>query len=85
MTLKNVIAAETFSIERSTGKVRFDGCDAAEILVKTGTGDVKGTLLSEKIFIARSNTGRVDVPQTVTGGRCEIITSTGDIEIHITP
>ena len=33
--LKNVIAVEGFSIERSTGDVGFDACDAAAISVKT--------------------------------------------------
>lgn len=81
ISLENVVAAEKFSIERSTGDVKFDGSDAAEVFVKTGTGDVTGTLLSEKVFIVETDTGRVDVPKTVAGGRCEITTDTGDIRI----
>lgn len=83
ISLKNVIAREKFSLERSTGDVKFDGCDAAEISVKTDTGDVTGTLLSEKVFLAETDTGRVEVPKTATGGRCEITTDTGDIRIKI--
>ena len=83
ISLKNVIAAEKFSIERSTGDVKFDGCDAAEISVETDTGDVRGGLLTDKIFIVQTDTGDVDVPKTVTGGKCEITTSTGDINISI--
>lgn len=83
--LENVIAQERFSIERSTGDVKFKGCDAAEILVETSTGDVSGTLLSEKIFIAEASTGKIDVPKTANGGRCQITTSTGDIKISIKP
>jgi len=83
ISLNNVIAAEKFSIERSTGDVKFDGCDAAEISVKTDTGDVTGFLLSNKVFIVQTDTGNVDVPQTATGGKCEITTSTGDINISI--
>ena len=49
----------------------------------TDTGDVKGSLLSEKIFIPTTDTGDVDVPKTVTGGRCEITTDTGDIKITV--
>lgn len=79
--LSNVIATERFSIERSTGDVRFDGCDAADLFVKTDTGDVSGSLLTDKVFIAKTDTGDVDVPKTATGGRCEITTDTGDIEI----
>ncbi len=83
MSLKNVIAAEKFSIERSTGDVKFDGCDAAEIFVETGTGDVRGSLLTDKVFITQTDTGSVDVPKTATGGRCEVTTDTGDISIKI--
>lgn len=81
--LKNVIALEQFSIQRSTGKVSFDACDASEIFVETDTGDVTGTLLSEKTFFAESRMGNVDVPQNTTGGRCEIQSGTGDIELEI--
>lgn len=83
ITLKNVIASGCFSIERDTGNVKFDGCDAEEIFVETDTGDVKGTLLSEKVFMAKSDTGKISVPKTATGGRCEIETDTGDIKIRI--
>ena len=81
--LNNVIATETFSIERSTGDVRFDGSDATEIYVKTDTGDVTGSLLTDKVFITQTDTGNVDVPKTVDGGRCEIITDTGDIKVDV--
>ena len=80
---KNVRAAEKLSVERSTGDLVFDSSDAAEIFVKTSTGDVIGSLLSEKVFITESSTGDVDVPKTTAGGKCEIITSTGDIRIEI--
>ncbi|MBE7087439.1 MAG: DUF4097 domain-containing protein [Clostridiales bacterium] len=83
ISLKNVVATEKFSIERSTGDVKFDGSDAAKIFVKTNTGDVKGSLLTDKVFITETDTGRVDVPQTTTGGRCEITSDTGDISIEI--
>lgn len=81
--LNNVIAAEKFSIERDTGDVRFDGADAAQISVETDTGDITGTLLTDKIFIAETDTGRVDVPKTTTGGKCELDTDTGDIKISV--
>ena len=54
-----------------------------EITVKTSTGSVKGTLLSEKVFVPRSDTGDIDVPKTKNGGFCEITTDTGDVEIAI--
>lgn len=83
INLNNVIAKKKLDIERSTGDVSFDRCDADEILVNTSTGDVTGSLLTEKVFIAQTDTGNIDIPETTTGGKCEINTSTGDIEISI--
>ncbi len=83
ISINNTIAEEKFSVKRSTGSVKFSSCDAAEIFAETDTGDVTGSLLSDKVFITESDTGSVDVPKTVTGGRCEIITDTGDIKIKI--
>lgn len=45
---------------------------------------MKGSLLSDKVFLMQTDTGEVDVPKTVTGGKCEIITDTGDIRIDVT-
>ncbi len=79
ISLKNVIATEKFSIERSTGNVTFDNSDAAEIFAQTDTGDIGGSLLTSKIYIVDNKTGKVIVPQSVSGGKCEINTDTGDI------
>ena len=83
LTMNDVIASGKFDIERDTGDVKFERCDAAEIFIETDTGDVKGSLLSEKVFIVETDTGRKDIPKTMTGGRCEITTSTGNIQITI--
>ncbi len=81
--LNNVIASEKFSISRSTGDVKFEASDAAEIFIETDTGNIDGSLLTDKVFIARSDTGDIDVPNSVTGGRCEMITDTGDIKVTV--
>lgn len=83
ISLSNVIGAEAFSIERSTGDVRLDGSDAADITIKTDTGDVIGTLLTPKIFTVRSDTGKESYPDSAAGGKCKISTDTGDIIISI--
>lgn len=83
ISLKDVIATDKFTIERSTGDVRFYGSDAGEIFIETDTGDVEGSLLSAKVFIIDTDTGDKDVPDTVTGGRCKITTDTGDVRIMI--
>ena len=80
IALKDVIATAQFLITRTTGDVFLGDSDAAEIYVTTSTGDVTGHLLSDKVFIVRTSTGKIDTPKTITGGRCEITTSTGDIK-----
>lgn len=81
--LNNCTVAGTFDAETDTGDIVFDGFDAGTIFVETDTGDVTGTLLSEKVFIVVSDTGDIDVPKSINGGRCEITTDTGDVEITI--
>jgi DUF4097 and DUF4098 domain-containing protein YvlB len=83
VSLIDVIAREKLEIERTTGDITFDRCDAGEIHVETDTGNVHGSLLSEKIFVTRTDTGRVSVPQTTAGGICEITTDTGNIIIDV--
>lgn len=82
ISLINVMAVEKLSVERSTGNVMFDQSDSAEIFVKTSTGDVSGSFLTEKVFVTKTSTGDVSVPGTVSGGKCEIVTSTGDIRFE---
>lgn len=83
ISLRNVVATEKFDLERSTGDVKLEDCDAGEIFIETDTGHVTGTLLSSKIFLTETDTGRIDVPKSTTGGRCEISTDTGNIKISV--
>ena len=79
--LTNVLVKNDFNMSGSTGSLLLDDFDAANIYVNLNTGDVKGTILSSKFFIAKSDTGRVNVPETRDGGDCKITTSTGNIDI----
>ena len=83
LIMQDVTAAGTIKVERSTGDVRLERCDAAALEIATDTGDVTGSLLSEKVFFAQSDTGDVHVPETATGGTCKITTDTGDILITV--
>lgn len=83
ISLTDVITSERLFIKRSTGDVALDACDAAEIVIETSTGDVEGSLLSGKAFSVTTDTGRVRFPQNSVGGRCEITTDTGDVEITV--
>ena len=75
--------AGKFNLKASTGDVSFKRADADEIFVKVTTGDVEGTLLTDKVYITSTGTGKIDVPKTTTGGRCEITTTTGNIKISV--
>ena len=83
MSLVNVIASGKITSERTTGDITFEQSDAAELEITTSTGDVTGTLLTPKIFITSTTTGRIDVPKTTEGGVCKITISTGKIIIDI--
>lgn len=83
ISMHSVLAGKEFSIKRSTGHVTLEGCDAPEIHVTTDTGDVTGSLLTEKVFITKTSIGKVNIPQTTTGGKCKITTNTGNIKITI--
>lgn len=83
ITLKNTVADDSINVKRSTGNVYFENSDASEIFISTSTGDVKGSLLSDKVFLAESDTGRIEVPKTIAGGRCEIVTDTGNIILTV--
>ena len=83
VSLDGVISKDRLYIERSTGNVEIQKSDASKIFIKTTTGNVSGTLLTDKTFIAKSSTGRINVPKDTTGGKCEITTSTGNINISI--
>lgn len=83
ISLEKLVATEKLSVLRSTGDIEFEDCDAAEIYMRTDTGDVEGSFKTDKIIFATSHTGNVSVPKTVVGGKCEVETDTGDIEIVI--
>ncbi len=81
--LTDVVASGKMDIDTDTGDVVLDGCDAAQVEIETDTGDVKGTFLTPKIIYTETNTGRVEIPKSTTGGICEITTDTGNIIISI--
>lgn len=83
LIMTDVIASEEFRLEGDTGDIKFNGCDAGTIYAKTDTGDIIGTLLGDKVFITETDTGKVNVPKTITGSRCELTTDTGDIRIEL--
>ncbi len=83
ISLTNVIVSDKMDIENDTGSVKLDRCDAGSINIKTDTGSITGTILSDKVFTAKSGTGHVSVPDTVRGGSCVLKSGTGSIDISV--
>jgi len=81
--LKNVITTGSLKLKATTGDVKFDGCDAADIFIKLTTGDVTGNLLTGKIFTVKTTTGDIDVPPSSGTGKCQITATTGDVRLTI--
>ena len=81
--LEDVVAPGKIDIKRDTGDVEFSRIDAAEIYINTDTGDIKGSLLSGKNFTAKSNTGKIVIPDDSEGGKCRLTTNTGDIKVTV--
>ena len=67
----------------SVAAVNRAAMDGSEIFIETSTGDVIGSVLSEKVFTVETSTGRKSAPNTTSGGICKITTSTGDAIVTI--
>lgn len=83
ITLNNVVISNHINVNSSTGNIKFNDSDAQTLNIETSTGDIKGTLLTNKIFQVHKSTGKYNVPESNTGGLCQIKTSTGKIDILI--
>lgn len=79
----DVITTESIRAESVSGDIDLHMCDGADLRFKTSSGDVSGTLLTEKIFLTDTTSGDVDVPRSVSGGECEVTTVSGDIAFDI--
>lgn len=77
--LEKVLVEDYLQVFTTTGDVGIENSDAGTVNIETDTGDVSGNFLTSKWFQARSDTGRVSVPNTREGGECRIETDTGDI------
>ncbi len=83
IVFSKVTAQENIHIESVSGDVELLKCDAGSIWIKTTSGEVSGTLCTEKKFIVDTVSGDVDVPKSTYGGKCEIKTTSGDVEFTI--
>ncbi|MBQ1272255.1 MAG: DUF4097 family beta strand repeat protein [Clostridia bacterium] len=85
VTLAKTVSKGDFSATVTSGGVYLDRCDGKKIDIKTTSGSVRGTLLSEKIFNAKATSGSVRVPDSTPNaqGICNINTTSGSINISL--
>ena len=81
VSVKDTIIAKHMDIRCSVGDIKIEDSDAATVYLKASTGDIDATFLTSKIVYASTDTGRVNVPHSTEGGKCEIETSTGNIVV----
>lgn len=77
------VICKTIAVKTLSGGIRLDRCDADTLSLEATSGSVRGTLLTEKVFIANTSSGSISVPSTSSGGRCEVRTTSGSIKLEI--
>ena len=78
-----VTASGKSSYESVSGNVKLDGCDGGEMILKTVSGNIWGTLLSEKDFTVSTVSGNINIPDSVDdAGSCSIKTISGNVKIE---
>ena len=78
-----VIASGDINLDNSSGGIALEACDATNLKLEATSGSIRGTLLTEKIFQANATSGSVKVPETTSGGACEVTTTSGSIQMSI--
>ena len=78
----DVLAEISIQMHSDSGELQLIDCDAASLLLTSSSGDITGTLRTPKVFQADSDSGNVNVPHSVSGGLCEIHTSSGNIHFE---
>lgn len=80
--LENTVINGDCTVGRSTGDVKLLNFDAENISITTTTGSIKGNITGEKIYITETSVGKAVTPKTLSGGKCLLTTTTGDIIIE---
>lgn len=67
-----------------SGEIELEGVDADECYIRTTSGDVSAGFVKEMDFQCSSTSGDIETPPSAgNGGLCQIITTSGDIEVWI--
>ncbi len=82
--IDSTVADGKASLESTSGSIEFEKFDAGSLFLKSTSGIIQGTLLSDKNFVTSTSSGNVNVPMSVDeAGRCECKTTSGNIRIKI--
>ena len=83
VTVSDLIASENIRMEAVSGRLNLIRCEADTLWLKTVSGDVTGTLRTDKAFATYTTSGTVRVPDSTSGGACEVKTVSGNIRLDI--
>lgn len=80
--LTQVRASGSIQMDSISGDLQLTGCDASSLRLQSISGDISGSLLSSKMFSTHTTSGDVSVPQSATGGTCDVTTVSGSISFQ---
>ena len=84
MNIKKTCAVNEMFCSSASGQVIFEQSDAGSLRAETISGDVSGTLLSQKLFQIQTVSGTVNVPLSQPGGGiCAVNTASGDVRLSV--
>ena len=81
--LSDVLISGHLAARVNSGNIRMTRCDAETLYLGAVSGNISGSLLSGKTFVTQTSSGSVRVPGSSVGGRCEIVTSSGNIRVTV--
>ncbi len=81
--MANTVSQGDARLHTSSGDIRLRACDAQNYDIETGSGSIKGSVLTEKIFMADTGSGDIEVPEGTSGGICKVKTGSGDIRLEL--
>ncbi len=81
--LENVRVLGESNLCANSGDVKLSACDSGSYIIETGSGNVKGSILTAKVFDAKAGSGSVRVPASGSGGVCKVRTGSGNIRLWL--
>ncbi len=83
MDFQNVLAETDMQLKSTSGSIRLQRSEGYTMHIQTGSGNVSGTLCTEKQFVTNTGSSSCSVPDSGSGGICEITTGSGDIHLEL--